>query len=66
MSKQYLTQRQLEVVMNLKSLGAKFFFEPINEEKYMLNAQLRNGETRSLLAVLADELYPFKETLDII
>lgn len=66
MSKQYLTERQLEVVMNLKVKGATFDFHELENGKHMLVALLKTGEQRPLVAVDSCNLYPFKETLDSI
>lgn len=66
MSKQYLSARSLEVIMNLKAQGATFSFEELPNDKHMLTAVLRSGETRNIIAVLSEDLYPFKESLDLV
>ena len=63
MSKQYLTERQWEVVSNLKAQGARFGFKDMENGKHMLFAYLRNGELRQLIAVDSSKLYAFKGDL---
>lgn len=60
MKKNYLTDRQWNVVCNYKQGGYVILFKQLTEDTYMMMAT-KDGKEVNLLKVTQEQLYPFLE-----